>query len=185
MKFIKSLKPLQAQAYPVQSISRILQASIEAAEPFRVVEQNLLIIEDQLQVGSKTFLLYPTSRIVTVAIGKASISMAEEAQAILGVRIEKGIVVCKHLPVGCNSIGKMEVLQGSHPVPDDKSIEAALRVEQLVSGLTAEDIVLLLISGGGSALVCQPADGITLQDMQKVTSALLKSGASINELNAV
>jgi hydroxypyruvate reductase len=185
MEFIKSLKPLQVQDYPVQSISRILQASIEAAEPFRVVEQNLSIIKDQLQVGSKTFLLYPTSRIVTVAIGKASISMAEAAQAILGGRIEKGIVVCKHLPVGCHSIGKMEVLQGSHPVPDDKSIEAALRVEQLVSGLTAEDIVLLLISGGGSALVCRPADGITLQDMQKVTSALLKSGASINELNAV
>jgi hydroxypyruvate reductase len=120
-----------------------------------------------------------------VAIGKASFSMAEAAQAILGEFIEKGVVVCKHRPDGCGFIGKMEVMQGSHPVPDEKSIAAAVRIEQLVSGLNGDDIVLLLISGGGSALVCRPAEGITLQDMQAVTSALLKSGASINELNAV
>lgn len=185
MEPINSLDPLRANDFPVQSINRILQASIEAANPFRVVEQNLSISKDQLKVGSKTFLLYPSSRIVTVAIGKASISMAEAAQSILGERIEKGVVVCKHKPIGAHFIGKMEVVQGSHPVPDDMSIEAAKRVESLVSSLTARDIVVLLISGGGSALVCLPAEGITLQDMQTVTSVLLKSGASINELNTV
>lgn len=185
MDFKNSIKPLQALNYPVQSISRILQASIEAANPFKVIEHNLSICKEQLKVGSKTFLLYPTSRIVAVAIGKASISMAEAAQSILGNRIEKGVVVCKHRPDGCDFIGNMEVMQGSHPVPDEKSITAAIRIEQMVSELSGEDIVLLLISGGGSALVCRPAEGITLQDMQAVTSALLKSGASINELNAV
>lgn len=185
MEFLNRLKQLQLQGYPVQSINRILQASIEAANPFRVINQNLSIFKDQLQVGSKTFLLYPTSRIVTVAIGKASISMAEAAQSILGDRIETGVVVCKHQPDGCHKIGNMEVLQGSHPVPDENSINAAKRIEGLVSGLTRDDVVLLLISGGGSALVSRPADGISLQDMQIVTSALLKSGASINDLNAV
>ncbi len=185
MEFINSLKPLQTQDYRVQSISRILQAAIEAADPFRVVEQTLSIIKDQFVVGSKTFLLYPSSRIVTVAIGKASILMAEAAQSVLGDRIDNGVVVCKHPPEGCKSIGKMEVMQGSHPVPDGKSVNAAMRIKQVVSGLKAEDIVLLLISGGGSALACLPAEGITLEDMQMVTSALLKSGASINELNAV
>ena len=185
MEFLNSLKQLQLQGYPVQSINRILQASIDAADPFRVIEQNLSIIKDQLQVGSKTFLLYPTSRIVAAAIGKASISMAEAAQSILSDRIETGVVVCKHRPMGCHKIGNMEVLQGSHPVPDEKSINAAKRIEALVSGLTSDDVVLLLISGGGSALVSRPAEGITLKDMQIVTSTLLKSGASINELNAV
>ena len=185
MDFKNSLMPLQAQKYPVQSISRILHASIEAADPFSVVKQNLSISKEQFKVGSKTFLLYPTSRIVAVAIGKASLSMAEAAQSVLGERIEKGVVVCKHRPDGCEFIGKMDVLQGSHPVPDEKSISAAIKIEQMVSGLSDEDVVLLLISGGGSALVCRPAEGITLKDMQAVTSALLKSGASINELNTV
>jgi hydroxypyruvate reductase len=185
MEFITSLYPLQTQDYQVQSISRILQASIEAADPFKVIGQNLSISKEQLRVGSKTFLLYPTSQIVTVAIGKASIAMAEAAQSILGGRIIKGVVVCKHQPDGLNYIGNMEVLQGSHPVPDDKSVKAAIRIEQVVRGLSPDDVVLLLISGGGSALVCRPADGITLEDIQAVTSALLKSGASINELNAV
>lgn len=185
MDIKNSIKPLQVLNYPVQSISRILQVSIEAADPFNVVNQNLSISKEQFKVGSKTFLLYPTSRIIAVAIGKASLSMAEAAQSVLGERIEKGVVVCKHQPEGCEFIGKMEVLQGSHPVPDDKSISAAIKIEQMVNGLSDEDIVLLLISGGGSALVCRPAEGITLKDMQAVTSALLKSGASINELNAV
>jgi hydroxypyruvate reductase len=185
MELINSLVPLQAQDYPIQSINRILQASIEAADPCRVIERNLSISKDQVKVGSKTFLLYPSSRIVTVAIGKASISMAKAAQSILGGRIEKGIVVCKHQPDGCQYIGKMEVVQGSHPVPNNKSLDAAIRIEQMVHGLSEEDVVLLLISGGGSALVCLPAEEITLQDMQMVTSTLLKSGASINELNAV
>lgn len=179
---IKSLKTLN---FPVESISRILSAAIDAADPHHVIDRNLSIDKEHLRIGSKTFLLYPTSRVIVVAIGKASISMAEAASSILGNRIEKGVVVCKHRPDGCNFIGKMEVLQGSHPLPDEESVNAAIRIEQLVGELTAEDVVLLLISGGGSALVCRPADGITLQDMQAVTSALLKSGASINELNAV
>lgn len=185
MELINSLNPLLAYDFPVQSINRILQASIAAANPYRVIEQNLSISKDQLKVGSKTFLLYPSSRIVTVAIGKASISMAKAAQTVLGEQIDRGVVVCKHQPEGCRRIGKMEVNQGSHPVPDDKSIDAAIRIEQMVRGLSDEDVVLLLISGGGSALACLPAEGITLQDMQTVTLALLKSGASINELNAV
>lgn len=185
MEITKSIEPLKKQNYPVQSISRILQASIEAADPFRVIQQNLSISKEQIQAGSKTFLLYPTSRIMAVSIGKASIAMAQAAQSILGERIEKGIVVCKHRPDGCNFIGRMEVIQGSHPVPEDQSIAAARMIEQMISGLSDKDVVLLLISGGGSALVCLPAEGITLQDMQTVTSALLKSGASINELNAV
>jgi glycerate 2-kinase len=185
MEISDSLINLEKQNYPIQSISRIMQAAIDAADPHKVIRRNLSIIKDQLQVGSKTFLLYPHSRIVTVAIGKASLSMAEAAQSELGERIEKGVIVCKHRPEGCRSIGKMDVLVGSHPVPDEKSIEAAIRIEEVVRNLSAEDIVLLLISGGGSALVCRPAEGITLQDMQTVTSMLLKSGASINELNAV
>ncbi|PKM50730.1 MAG: glycerate kinase, partial [Firmicutes bacterium HGW-Firmicutes-6] len=185
MEFIKSLMPLQAQDYPVQSISRILQTSIKAADPSIVIEKNLSIIKDQLQVGSKTFLLYPTTRIVTVTIGKASLAMAQAAQIVLGDWIKKGVVVCKHQPDNLQKIGTMDVMQGSHPVPDVRSVNAALKIEQVVSGLSSDDVVLLLISGGGSALVCRPADGIMLEDMQVVTSALLKSGASINELNAV
>lgn len=185
MEFKTSFKPLQTQNFPIEPISRILEAAINAADPYQVIEQKISIIKDQLKVGSKTFLLYPYSRIIAVAIGKASVFMAEAANSLLGDRIEKGLVVCKHRPKDCDFIGNMEVVVGSHPVPDEQSTAAALQIEQLVGGLTANDIVLLLISGGGSALVCRPANGISLDDMQKVTTALLKSGASINELNTV
>ena len=85
MDLINSFKPLKAYNFPVESISRILMAAIEAAEPLNVIERNLSIDKERLRVGSKTFLLYPTSRIVAVAIGKASVSMAKAAQSILGV----------------------------------------------------------------------------------------------------
>ena len=111
--------------------------------------------------------------------------MGEAAQAQLRTRLDGGLIVCKHKSSGRDHIARMEILQGSHPLPDQRSLEAGMKIRGLLTGLQEHDIVLLLISGGGSALVCLPAEGICLQDIQTVTSNLLKSGASINELNAV
>ena len=180
-----SLRPLNQLGFPIQSIERILRAALQAADPFQCVERNLGCTAQELRVGGKTYLLYPDSRIFTVAIGKASLKMLQASESILGGQIAGGVCVCKHRPTGMKKIGKVEILQGSHPVPDQSSLDAALRIREELSGLTDHDVVLLLISGGGSALVCLPVDGVALGDIQSVTTALLRSGASINEMNAV
>ncbi len=183
--FSNSLAPLEGTGFPVQSIARILHAALHAADPFECVERNLDCTAQEVRVGGKTYLLYPDSRVFTVAIGKASLKMLEAAWHVLGNTLAGGVCVCKHNTIDSTTIGRVEILQGSHPVPDQSSVDAAIKIKQTLFGLSSHDLVLLLISGGGSALVCLPAEGVTLGDIQSVTSALLSSGASINEMNTV
>ena len=99
-----------------------------------------------------------------------------------------GLVVTRydHVPPAYRAHpGRIEVVEAAHPVPDDAGRQAAHRMTTLVQGLTADDLVLCLISGGGSALLSLPADGLTLEDKQAVNRALLKSGAAIDEMNCV
>lgn len=176
---------LQGAHLPKEAIRRVLDAALEAADPFSAVERNLGCSSSYLWAGGKTYLLYPDSQIMVVSIGKAALSMAEAAFHRLGNRIDGGVVVCKHNPMELVHLGKMEVVIGSHPVPDERSVIAAKKISNCVGGLSEHDILILLISGGGSALVCLPAEGVTLNDIQAVTSGLLKTGATINEMNAV
>src|SRR6185312_4899414 len=80
---------------------------------------------------------------------------------------------------------RIEIVEASHPVPDERGLGAAKRISALVEGLGRDDLVLALISGGGSALLTLPAPGLTLRDKQAVNAALLRSGASIGEMNVV
>ena len=182
---INSITNLGTEVFPMRAVERVTQSAIKAADPYEVVIRNIQLSDNTITIGDITYILYNRSRIVCLSIGKAALAMAEAANQQLATRIDGGVVVCKHNPRTEKMIGRMSILQGSHPVPDERSIKAAETIRQSLQGLTEEDMVVLLISGGGSALVCVPAPGITLQDMQKVTSALLRSGASINELNAV
>lgn len=172
-------------SFPTLKIAKIMQAALDAADPAFMVEKNLAWKENEIRVGTETYSLYPDSRIVVVAIGKASMSMAEAANRCLHGRVHRGVVVCKHNPNRIESFNNIVVHLGCHPVPDEKSVQGALKIRKTLERLTEKDLVLLLISGGGSSLVCLPAPGVNLQDIQSVTTLLLKSGASINEMNAV
>ncbi len=124
----------------------------------------------------------PKGRTVVVGAGKAAASMAAAVEAHWNGPIE-GLVVTRYgHGVPCRHI---EVVEASHPVPDEAGSKAARRILDKVSGLTADDLVLVLISGGGSALLALPPDGITLADKQAINRALLKCGAHITEMNAV
>lgn len=182
---IDSLTNLETERFPMQAMTRIMQSALLAADPYQAVLRNIQLSGDTLTISDITYILYNNSKIVCLSIGKAALAMADAANQQLAARIDRGVVVCKHNPRDEGTIGIMPILQGSHPVPDERSIHAAEQIQQALQGLTEQDVVVLLISGGGSALVCLPAPGITLKDMQVVTSALLRSGASINELNAV
>jgi glycerate 2-kinase len=124
----------------------------------------------------------PAGRTVVVGAGKAAAAMAKAVEAHWPGPIS-GLVVTRYgHAVPCDRI---EVIEAGHPVPDAAGLDAARRILDLARGLTAEDLLLCLISGGGSALLALPAPGLSIADKQSVTRALLRSGATIREINCV
>lgn len=131
----------------------------------------------------------PKGRTVVIGAGKAGGAMAAAVDALWPKDAPlSGLVVTRydHVPPGYKANpGRIEVVEAAHPVPDAAGLAAAQRIAQLAQGLTADDLVLCLISGGGSALLSLPAEGLTLETKQGINRALLKSGATIGEMNCV
>ncbi|MCA7084697.1 glycerate kinase [Cupriavidus sp. DB3] len=124
----------------------------------------------------------PKGRTVVIGAGKAAASMAQAVEAHWQGELS-GLVVTRYgHGAPCSRI---EVVEAAHPVPDAAGQQAAQRMVEMVKGLSADDLVLCLISGGGSALLAAPARGLTLADKQAVNKALLRSGANIGEMNCV
>ena len=124
----------------------------------------------------------PKGRTIVVGAGKAAASMAATIEAHWNGPLE-GLVVTRYgHGIPCKHV---EVVEASHPVPDEAGSKAARRILDKVSGLTGDDLVLVLISGGGSALLALPAQGVTLAEKQAINRALLKCGANIAEMNTV
>ena len=131
----------------------------------------------------------PKGRTVVLGAGKAGGAMAAAVDALWPADAPlSGLVVTRydHVPPAYLARpGRIEVVQARHPVPDEAGALAAQRIARLAQGLTADDLVLCLVSGGGSALLSMPAAGLTLADKQAINQALLKSGAAIDEMNCV
>ena len=151
-----------------QLLLDMFSAAIAAAQPSRCMAAHLPA--------------RPAGRTIVVGAGKAAAAMAAAVEAHWQGPLE-GLVITRYgHGVPCQ---KIEVVEASHPVPDEAGRAAAARILAKVSGLGADDLVLCLISGGGSALAALPAAGITLADKQAINRALLKSGATITEMNSV
>lgn len=124
----------------------------------------------------------PRGRTLLVAVGKAAWAMAAAAQAHWRGPLEGFVVV----PAGtARPLPGLEVLEARHPIPDESSVAASHRILAAASALGPDDLLLALISGGGSALLAAPAPGVSLQQKQAITQALMRAGASIHELNVV
>jgi hydroxypyruvate reductase len=124
----------------------------------------------------------PKGRTIVVGAGKASAAMARALEDHWDGPLE-GLVITRYgYEVPCQRI---EIVQAAHPVPDAAGLQATQRIRELVTGLTPDDLVIALISGGGSSLLVAPGDGLTLDDKRAVNTALLQSGASISEMNCV
>lgn len=127
----------------------------------------------------------PRGRTIVIGAGKGAAAMAEAVEQHWKGELS-GLVVTRYEHGRApGTSGRIEVVEASHPVPDAAGQRAAQRMVELLDGLTEDDLVLCLISGGGSALLAAPAEGLTLADKQAVNRALLKSGASIGEMNCV
>lgn len=131
----------------------------------------------------------PRGRTLVLGAGKAGGAMAAALDALWPAEVPlSGLVVTRrdHVPPAYRAApGRIEVVEAAHPVPDAAGLQAAERIAALTRDLTADDLVLCLISGGGSALLSLPAEGVTLADKQAVNRALLHSGAAIDEMNCV
>ena len=131
----------------------------------------------------------PKGRSIVIGAGKAGGAMAQAVEALWPAdKPLSGLVVTRYhhtppRPAGVQE--RIEVIEASHPVPDAAGLAASQRILQLVQGLTKDDLVLCLISGGGSALLTLPAEGLTLEDKQRINKQLLASGANIGEMNCV
>jgi len=162
-----------------------IEKSLEAVDPGRVVRSRVKSSNNLLQVNEETFDLTRFKRIFVVGGGKASGSMAEALDEILGERIEEGVIVVPQGTSDRYESERIEFHEASHPIPDESSVNGAKKMLNLASRAGEDDLVISLISGGGSSLVALPREGISLRDKQEVTDTLLKSGATINEINAV
>lgn len=156
-----------------EDANRIIKESIKEVLPDAAVKKAL---ESQRFEGKK--------EVVVVAIGKAAWNMAIAAKEVLGARAGKGIVITKHDHVK-GPIEGFEMVEAGHPIPDGNSVLAAQKALALVAGLGKDDQVVLLISGGGSALFELPLPGLSLEDIMDVTDQLMSCGADIVEINAV
>ncbi len=154
-----------------QDAQGIISAALEAAQPDTAVQKALSDIRFD-----------PDGCVVAVALGKAAWQMAKAASDTLGDRIEKGIVITKYNHV-MGEIPSFVLREAGHPVPDENSFRATAEAASLVKDLTPRDSVLLLISGGGSALFEQPL--IKADELKDITNQLLKSGADIREMNTI
>ena len=161
-------------------LEQILSAGLAAADPQRAVRRELELEEGAILAGEKRF---EPQRVFVLAAGKAAGTMAKAAEELLGEKVSGGLVVTKdgHDP----GPQGFETIFASHPEPDERSVEAARRVQEVAESLGEEDLLLALISGGASALLADPAPPIELADLKQLTSDLLKSGAEIGEINTV
>ena len=176
--------PLLVPASPAQSLlRRLIAAGLKAADPYRALVKSVSRRGPLLRVGRRTYDLRRFGRIIAVGAGKASGRMAQAIERIIGAKLDQGLVV---VPPGHGvQTRQIAVVEAGHPIPDRAGRHAAERIQTLVRDLTPRDLLIALLSGGASSLLPAPVPGITLADKQRTTRLLLRSGATIDEMNAV
>ncbi len=166
-------------------IRSIILAALDAADPFCAVKQRITLASDALVIADREYPLSKSSKVVLVGLGKAAQLMVAGALGQIGNKVSKSVCVCKHSPEKRRDWENVVTIIGNHPVPGNGSLEGGKAIRDAVTGLSADDVVVLLLSGGGSSLATIPVEGISLADLQNLTNVLLRSGATINEMNCV
>lgn len=162
---------------------RVFAAAVASASPRDAVLRHLRLNGETLIAGKRRYPLRGVKRIWVVGAGKASAAMAQGVEAVLGKRIAGGAITVKY---GHGAkLRYVAITEAGHPVPDEQGIAGARRIADIADGAGSGDLVVAVVSGGASALLVQPADGIHLAEKQETTRLLLASGASIHEINAV
>jgi glycerate 2-kinase len=168
----------------LKEVFDILEAALKAADPYEAVRRSLSFDGKKIIVNGKRFEVM--GKVYLLAFGKAACAMAKAVFDILGGRIEEGVVVTKYGYAGnCPRTPKVKVIEAGHPVPDENSLLGGKLGVELAKKVGKDDLLIVLISGGGSALFLLPERGISLEDKVKANELLLRSGAKIYEINTV
>ena len=158
-----------------------VERGVEAAHPRRVVAEGVTLDGDTLTVGSTEYDLSAYDEVVVLGGGNAAGHVAAALEAALEGRIDRGVVVTDDP----TDAGTVQVVEGDHPVPSERAAAGTRRVLDLARDAGEDTLVLAVVTGGGSALLPAPTEGIALADLQATTAALVGSGAAIHEINAV
>ena len=164
-------------------VRTLYDQALFAVQPDHAVTNAISMDGKTLVIGDDRLSL--PARVHLIAIGKAAIPMTRGAFAVLGDRVDTAFAVTKHGHGFGLDDPRLRVYEASHPVPDESTIRGTEALLDHVAGFDAEDVVLFLISGGGSAILESPVAGVSLEDMATVTRLLLQAGAPIQDLNAV
>ncbi|MEM3088822.1 MAG: glycerate-2-kinase family protein, partial [Candidatus Bathyarchaeia archaeon] len=164
---------------------KILKAAVEAADPHTAIMNHIKLQEKSLVIDGTSFDLNAYNRIFVIGAGKASGAMAEALENVLGNLITDG-----HVNILKGTLPKFKTTriwlhEADHPIPSEDGVKGSKRIIEIAREAERGDLVICLISGGGSALMPLPSEGISLADKQCVTESLLACGATINEINVV
>ncbi len=175
----------------VEKMNRVVAAALEAADPRAAVRGAVRLVGDRLEAGRTSLDLSGFRRIRLAGVGKACLAMARGLLDVLGERVAAGLLIAKHLSDGQDTLPeRIRILRGGHPLPTAESVSSAQSlVAFLQEGSDApgldDDLLLFLVSGGGSALMTLPVAGVSLADLQELTRRLLACGADIGEMNTL
>ena len=161
----------------------ILNYGLAAADPYRATKHLVTLDGSQLKIGDLSFNLRNFDRVLVFGTGKATLPIAQALEEILGDKITGGLVVLKKGNTA--DLKHIQVIYGAHPVPDEEGHRGAQLMYQMAGECTSKDLILAVITGGSSALLPLPAEGISLEDKKKVNELLLFSGADITQINTV
>jgi len=164
-------------------LTAIFEAGLAAVKTDQALERQLSLDGETLAVRGERLDLSGFERIAVVGAGKACATMAKALRRLLGDRLSGGLIAVKY---GHGlALDGVEIIEAGHPVPDDNSLEAGRRILDLVGLLGDDDLLFCLITGGSSALMEWPVDGMRFDDLRRVNECLLASGATIQEMNAL
>ena len=157
--------------------------TLEACRGDVLVREHVRLEGDILYISDQQYYLRDFDRVFVAGAGKASVAMAQGIEGILGDRIAEGLIVTKY--GHAEPLSHCRIIEAGHPVPDENSLLAGSAMLDLAASVTDKDLVIFLLSGGASALMEAPVEGVTLGDLQEVNEELLASGATIYAINAI
>ena len=166
-----------------QEVLEVLQAALVGADPYRAVRNHLEVQNGSLKIGEESIELATLENIFVIGAGKAAAPMAQAVEDVVEGRLGDGVVAVKDgytAPTSSVAVG-----EAAHPVPDQRSIKAARAISHIADVAQEDDLVVSLISGGGSSVVELPAGDLSLEEIRSATATLLASGVSIDAFNAI
>ncbi|MDO8446037.1 MAG: glycerate kinase [Deltaproteobacteria bacterium] len=166
-----------------ERLLNIFNSALFAADPYNAVKKTIKITDNRLKVNDSVYDLKDFNRVIVIGAGKGTALMAQAVEETIGDRLDEGIIIVKYGHTW--PLQKIKQIEAGHPIPDEAGVKGTEEIVRLLEKADEKTLVICLLSGGGSALLVSPADGITLKDKQVATDLLLKSGATIDELNVV